>query len=148
MNCAFITLKFGCYRLRANLSLYVWILSFERTDPLKGQCHEIDMIFKGLNILISTFCVCAAGFQGLSKFFLLPYTIVHFLVAFLKLLTNFENAYWNPPQNSFSVIGQCSLVPTSHWMQGKCARTNLSQASKKYSSRDTNPLAISACLEG
>jgi hypothetical protein len=29
---------------------------------------------------------------------------------------------------SFSVIGRCSLVPTSHWQQEKCARTNLSPA--------------------
>ncbi len=29
---------------------------------------------------------------------------------------------------SSSVIGQCSSVATSHWMQGKCARINLSQA--------------------
>jgi hypothetical protein len=29
---------------------------------------------------------------------------------------------------SFSVIGQCSLVPTCHWLQGKCARVNLSPA--------------------
>jgi hypothetical protein len=28
----------------------------------------------------------------------------------------------------FSVIGQCSLVLTSHWLQGKCARIYLSQA--------------------
>jgi hypothetical protein len=28
----------------------------------------------------------------------------------------------------FSVIGRCSQVPTSHWLQGKCARINLSQA--------------------
>jgi hypothetical protein len=28
----------------------------------------------------------------------------------------------------FSVIGRCSLVPPSHWLQGKCARINLSQA--------------------
>ncbi len=42
---------------------------FWKTDPLKEQCHEMDMFFKGLNILISTFCVCADGFQGLSKAF-------------------------------------------------------------------------------
>ncbi len=29
---------------------------------------------------------------------------------------------------SFSVIGRCSLVPTCHWLQGKCARVNLSPA--------------------
>ncbi len=28
----------------------------------------------------------------------------------------------------FSVIGRCSLVPTSHWLQGKGARINLSLA--------------------
>jgi hypothetical protein len=29
---------------------------------------------------------------------------------------------------SFYVTGRCSLLPTSHWLQGKCARINLSQA--------------------
>jgi hypothetical protein len=29
---------------------------------------------------------------------------------------------------SFSVIGGCSLVPTSHWLQGKCAEINMSPA--------------------
>jgi hypothetical protein len=56
---------------------------------LKGQCHEMDILFKGLNILISIFCVCADGFQGLSKAFHYP----TFLFASLKILTNFENAY-------------------------------------------------------
>jgi hypothetical protein len=28
----------------------------------------------------------------------------------------------------FSVIDRCSLVLTSHWLQGKCAGINLSQA--------------------
>ncbi len=28
----------------------------------------------------------------------------------------------------FCVIGRCSPVPASHWLQGKCARINLSQA--------------------
>ncbi len=28
-----------------------------------------------------------------------PYTIINFLFASFKLLTDFENAYWNPPQN-------------------------------------------------
>jgi hypothetical protein len=29
--------------------------------------HEMDIFFEGLNILNSTFCVCADGFQDLSK---------------------------------------------------------------------------------
>jgi hypothetical protein len=33
------------------------------------------------------------------KSFSLPYTIINFLFASLKLLTNFKNAYWNPPKN-------------------------------------------------
>jgi hypothetical protein len=32
------------------------------------------------------------------------------------------------PRIPLSVIGQFSLVPNSHWLQGKCARINLSQA--------------------
>ncbi len=31
------------------------------------------------------------------------------------------------PTLLFYVIGRCSLVPTSHWLQGKCARINFSQ---------------------
>ncbi len=56
--------------------------------------------FEGLNILISAVCVCADGLKkkGLSKAF-------HY----------------------FSLIGRCSLMPTSHWLQGKCARINLPQ---------------------
>jgi hypothetical protein len=50
----------------------------------------------------------------------LPCTIINFLIASLTLLANFENALFKAP---FSVIGRCSLVPTSH-LQGKCARIN------------------------
>jgi hypothetical protein len=32
------------------------------------------------------------------------------------------------PSEFPSVIGRCSLVPTSHWLQRKCARINLSLA--------------------
>jgi hypothetical protein len=33
----------------------------------KEQCHEMDIFFEGLYILINTFCVCADDFPGLSK---------------------------------------------------------------------------------
>jgi hypothetical protein len=52
---------------------------------LKGQCHKIY-------ILISSFFVCADGFQGLTKSFT-THTIINFLFASLRLLTNFENVY-------------------------------------------------------
>ncbi len=35
---------------------------------LKGQCHKMDIFLEGLNILISTICVCADCFQGLTSF--------------------------------------------------------------------------------
>jgi hypothetical protein len=55
----------------------------------------------------------------------------------------------------FSVIGQCSLVPTSHWLQGKCGRNNLSQAAacKHFQCQNRccrvfeNVKTISACTE-
>jgi hypothetical protein len=68
-------------------------------------------------------------FSRSFKSFSLPYKIINFLFASLKLLTNFANAYWNLPQNlllcDWSML---SIVPTSPWLQGKCARINLSQA--------------------
>jgi hypothetical protein len=62
----------------------------------KGEWHEMDIvfdIFEGLNILISTYSVCADDFQDLSKAFHIPCTIINFIFASLKSLTNFENAY-------------------------------------------------------
>jgi hypothetical protein len=32
-----------------------------------------------------------------------------------------------PLRIPFSVIGPCSVVPTCHWLHGKCARINLGQ---------------------
>jgi hypothetical protein len=43
----------------------------------KGQCHEMD-IFLSLNILISTICVCADGFQWVSKAFHNPKQLLTF----------------------------------------------------------------------
>jgi hypothetical protein len=38
-------------------------------DELKGQSHEMDNFFEGLNILISTFYISAEGFQVFQKLF-------------------------------------------------------------------------------
>ncbi len=59
-------------------------------------------------------------FSRSFKSFSLSYTILNFLFA----------SYWSETllRIPFSVIGRCSLVPTCHWLQGKCARNNLSQA--------------------
>ena len=66
------------------------------------------------------------GFQGFSKAFtnLIQWLTFYFLLwNYLKMLTG------TLLRISFSVIGRCSLVPTSHWLQGKYAGINVSQAS-------------------
>jgi hypothetical protein len=73
-------------------------------------------------------------FSRSFKCFSLHYTIINFLFASLKLLTNFENAYWNTPQNSLLYDwSRFSKVPTSHRLQGKCAKIDpLQAASRKH----------------
>jgi hypothetical protein len=56
--------------------------------PLKGQCHEMDIFFESLNILISAFCVCTDGFQGLSKAFHCPIMLLIFYLLLRNYLPN------------------------------------------------------------
>ncbi len=58
----------------------------------------------------------------------LTYTIINFLFSFLKLLLILKMLPEALLKIPLSVIGQCSLVPTSHWLQGKCVRIYLSKA--------------------
>jgi hypothetical protein len=61
--------------------------------------------------------VGADGFQGLYKT-TVPYTIINFLFASLKLLTNFCQMLTEIILRIlFFVINRCSLVATSHWLQ-------------------------------
>ncbi len=83
--------------------------------------------FKGVNILICTFYVCADGFQGFQKLFTTQYNFYLFFAS-LKLLTNLKMLTETLLRISFSVICRCSQVPTSLWLQGNCPRINLSQA--------------------
>jgi hypothetical protein len=69
------------------------ILSHKVAQCCKGTVSRDGYFFEGLNILISTFCACTDVFQSLSKAFSLRYPIINFLLATLKLLNNFENAY-------------------------------------------------------
>ncbi len=79
----------------------------------------IYLFFDGLNILINTFCVCADGFL-FTALYNYELFFASSKILILKMLT--ETLRRIP----FSVIGRCSLVPTCHWLQGKCARINLS----------------------
>jgi hypothetical protein len=63
----------------------------------------MDIFLEGLNILIGTFCVCADGFQDLSKALHCP---TQLFICFFKI-TNFENAYTETLLRiPFTVIGQ------------------------------------------
>ncbi len=64
---------------------------FETRQVLKGTVPRDGYFYEGLNISISTFCVCDDGFQGLSKAFHYPIQLLlQLLFASLKTLTNFE----------------------------------------------------------
>jgi hypothetical protein len=69
------------------------IKSKSACNSIKGTVSQDGYFFERPNISISIFCEYAVGFQGLSKFFHYPTTIFNFLIASLKFLTNFENAY-------------------------------------------------------
>jgi hypothetical protein len=94
----------------------------------------MDIFFKVSTFLsVTTFCVCADGFKACQKLFItgtVPYTFINFLLAsleitYLLILTMLTETLL---RILFSVICRCSLVPTSQWLQIKCARINLSQA--------------------
>ena len=94
---------------------------------IKGQCHEI-IFFEGLNILFFTFCVCADGFQGLSNYFHYPIQLLTLQLLLWNCLLILKVPTETLLKIPFPVIGRCPLVPTSHWLQGKCARINFSHA--------------------
>ncbi len=48
--------------------------------------HEMDIFFEGLNILISTFGVCADGFQDLSTDFNYPVPCINFYLLLWNYL--------------------------------------------------------------
>jgi hypothetical protein len=88
---------------------------------LKGTVSRDGYFF------ISTFCVCAEGFQGLSKAFhypikLLTFNLLLLLWNYLLILKMLTETLLRIP---FSVISRRSLLPTSHWLQGKWARIYL-----------------------
>ncbi len=64
------------------------------------QCHQVDIFLDDLNNLISTFCVCSDGFQGLSKAFhysvqiLLLRNCLLILKCFLKPSLTFLLCAW------------------------------------------------------
>jgi hypothetical protein len=85
------------------------------------------MVFEGLNNLISTFCVCADYFQGLSKASYYPIQLLTF-ICFLDInLPILKMLIETLLRILFTVTGPFSLGPISYWLQDKCPRNNLSQ---------------------
>jgi hypothetical protein len=92
----------------------------------KGTVSRGGCFFKGLNILISTFLCMRWWF---SRSFKLAFHYPIQLLTFYLLLWNYllilkmltETLLRIP----IYVIGLCSLVPTSHRLQEKCAKINL-----------------------
>ncbi len=103
---------------------------------LKGQCHELDIFLWRSKHFNQYFLFMRRWFSRSFKSI-----IINFLFASLKLLTNFENAFWNPLQNS--LICDWSMMPTCHWLQGKCARINLSQAAFDMNLQNQRGLPVS-----
>ncbi len=100
------------------VATWLTLMNMEYDRQLKGQCHEMDIFLKVLNILSSTFCVCADGFQDFSKAFHYPIQLLT-LIASLKLLTVILKMLTESLLKSLlSMIDRCSLVPISHWLQG------------------------------
>jgi len=72
------------------------------------------------------FCVCVLmAFKVFQRLFTTLYSY-YLLFASLKLYLLILQMLLNSLRIPFSVIGQCSLVTTSHWLQGKYTRTSLS----------------------
>jgi hypothetical protein len=80
-------LYWSCVRSELKIWLFFLIFSkpnidrFQQAVPasiIKGTVSRDGNFFKGLNILISTFCVCADAFQGLYKAFHYPIQLLTF----------------------------------------------------------------------
>ncbi len=119
------------------------------SKKLKGRVSRDGYFFyflEGLNIfLISTLCVCADSLQGLSKAFHYLIELLTFFAS-LKLFINFENAYWNPSQNTLLCDWPMTSIecrPIYHWLQGKYSRINLSQAASGLILQNCRRLPVS-----
>jgi hypothetical protein len=98
-----------------------WALSF------KGKVSRDGYFWRSKHFNQYFLCI-RWWFSRSFKSFSLPYPIINFVFASLKLLTNFENACWNPPQ--YSLLCDWSMFSSTDLSlaEVKCARNNLSQA--------------------
>ncbi len=97
------------------------------TEEVLGCVTRWIFFFEGLNILMSTltYFVCADGLQVLLRSFHYSIQLLTFCLIPWNYVLEFEYASETLLRIPFSVIGRCSLVPISHWKQGKCTRIKL-----------------------
>ncbi len=110
----------------------IWLFLWGHVTPhmtlfLKGTVSR-DGCFLRPKHVIQYFLSMRWWFSRSFKSFPLPYSIITFLFTFWNCLLILKMLTEIVPRISFSVISRCSLVTTSHWLQGKCASINLSPA--------------------
>jgi hypothetical protein len=93
-------------------------------SPLKGHCHELDIFITVNKFFLHGFLCMHWLFSRPFTSFSLRLTIINVLLASLKLLTNFENSYGNPPQNS--LLCDWSKFSSAHLLLA-AGKINLSQ---------------------
>jgi hypothetical protein len=107
-------LSIGCFQI-GSCELREW-----------GQWHEMDIFFWRYTHFKQYFLCMRWWFSRSFKSFHYPlqlwtfYWLLWNYLLILKMLTEPSSEF------PFSVVGRCSLVPTSHWLQGKWSRINLS----------------------
>jgi hypothetical protein len=117
------------------ISLIAWIL--------KRQCHEMDSFLWRSKHFHQSFLSMSWLFSRSFKSFSLPYIIINFYLLLWNYLIILKMLTETHIRISFFVIGRCSLVPTSHWLQGKWARSNLSPAAFGFILQNLWPLPVS-----
>ncbi len=144
-----VLLAVNLFRIKIYVS-YVLCINSRKIFPrsckwpctLKNTCCGGWKISWGrllLNILLGLRWRFLRSFKSSS----LPYTNINFywlLWDYLLILICLLNP---PPNFFFSVIGRCSLVPTSHWLQGKCAKISMSQAASGMILQNPRRLPVS-----
>ncbi len=106
--------------MKNNLRSFISVLNsikgatknLSRYCSFKGTVSGYGYFFEGLNILISTFCVCADCFQGLSKAFHYAIQLLTFYLLLWSYLLILKMITETLLRISFSVIGSKKLART------------------------------------
>ncbi len=82
-----------------------YVIQIDTVHGLKGQCHGMNIFWRSKHFN-QNFCVCAAGFQVLTKAFHYPIQSLTFYLLLLNYLLILKMLTETLLRISFSVIGQ------------------------------------------